>query len=103
AGFAMQLDPTMDRIRGRSATADLETLLELVHLGFSSPRADPSVFQNVLGLNRSFETNVVMNPALSFLNETLAQRFDGHPRTPLLIQPPEAWSALTLDQTLTAY
>lgn len=102
AGFMFRLDPYLDLIRGGGSAADLETTLQLVHLAFSEPRRDEAVYQNVLALNRTFETNVVLNPALAFINDTLGWRYGDHPRAVRLVQSEAAWRDLTLDQVLAA-
>lgn len=102
AGFMFRLDPCLDLIRGGGSAADLETTLQLVHLAFGEPRRDEAVYQNVLALNRTFETNVVLNPALAFINDTIGWRYGDHPRAVRLVQPEAAWRDLTLDQVLAA-
>lgn len=102
AGLMLRLDPYLDLIRGGGSAGDLETALQLVHLAFGEPRRDETAYQNVLALNRTFETNVVLNPALAFVNDTIEWRFGGHPRAVRLLQPESAWRALTLDQVLAA-
>jgi zinc protease len=103
AGLGVRLDPAMEVLKGQCVPNDLETLLQLIHLAFTPPRRDEAVLESVLELNRSFETNVVMNPALAFLQELQAERFGGHPRAPLLIQPPATWEALRLEEVIAAY
>lgn len=102
-GLMLRLDPCIDLIRGGCSAADLETALQLVHLSFGGLRTDPAAYENVLALNRSFETNVILNPAMSFLNDTIEWRYGGHPRAARLVQPEAAWKALTPGQVVAAH
>jgi len=97
------IDASLDLMKGRCSAADLETILQLVHLYFGEPRRDENVYKAVLAMNNTFETNVVMNPVLSFLNEIQDIRFKHHPRMQRLVQPENAWKELTLDKVLQAY
>jgi zinc protease len=99
-GLMLRLDPFVDLIKGGCSAADLETALQLLHLALGEPRRDPAAFQTVLDLNHTFETNVVLNPALSFVNDTIGLRFNEHPRAGRLVQSEQAWKDLTLDKVL---
>jgi zinc protease len=99
-GLGLRLDPFVDLIKGGCSAADLETVLQLLHLALGEPRRDPAAYQTVLDLNHTFETNVVLNPALSFVNDTIDLRFNEHPRAARLVQPEQAWKELTLDKVL---
>jgi zinc protease len=98
-----RIDPYIDLIRGQCSAVDLETALQLVHLCFAEPRRDENVYKSVLAINNTFETNVVLNPVLSFINETIDLRYNHHPRLQRLVQPENAWKELTLDKVLEAY
>jgi len=98
-----RIDASLDLVRGLCSAVDLETTLQLVHLYFGEPRRDENVYKSVLAANSTFETNVVMNPALSFLNEIQDTRYNHHPRIQRLVQPEKAWKELTLDKVMQAY
>lgn len=99
-GLLLRLDPHVDQIRGGCSAADLETALQLLHLALGEPRRDAAAYQNVTALNHTFETNVLLNPALSFINDTIVRRFGDHPRTVRFVQTEQAWQGLTLDKVL---
>jgi zinc protease len=103
AGVSVRFDSYLDLIKGQTTTTDLETALQLIHLAFGSPRSDENAFETVLGMNQAFESNVVMNPVMNFLNEVMVRRHDDHPRAPRLVQLPEAWQQLSLDKVISAY
>lgn len=103
AGVSVRFDPYLDVIKGQTTTTDLETALQLIHLMFGAPRSDQTAFETVLGMNRTFESNVVMNPLMSFFDEVIARRNDRHPRAPRLIQPAEAWQQLSIEKVAAAY
>ncbi|MDB4385562.1 insulinase family protein [Opitutaceae bacterium] len=103
AAVAVRFDPYLDVIKGQTTTSDLETALQLIHLTFRAPRSDQNAFQTVVGMNQAFESNVIMNPVMSFLDEVMVRRNNRHPRAPRLIQPAEAWQQLSVEQVVTAY
>ncbi|MDX2186696.1 MAG: insulinase family protein [Opitutaceae bacterium] len=101
-GLGLQIEPLAETFRGGSSSADLETLFQLLHLATGNPRRDEAAYQNVLALNRTFEGNVLLNPTLSFINDTIGWRYNEHPRVARLIQSPDAWKDLTLDKVIDA-
>jgi zinc protease len=103
AGLAMRIDPYFDVLRGRCSAADLETAFQLVHLAYGEARRDENVYRSVVALNHTFEANVLLNPSLSFINDTIDLRFARHPRVQRLIQPEAQWKTLTLDKVGEAY
>ena len=98
-----RIDVSLDLVKGQCSAADLETTLQLVHLSFGEPRRDENVYKAVMAMNSTFETNVVMNPVFSFLNEIQDIRYDHHPRVQRFVQPEKAWKELTLDKVIQAY
>ncbi len=103
AMVGLRIDPCVDLIRGQCSVADLETALQLVHLSFGEPRRDENAFKTVVAMNNAFETNVLLSPVLSFINDTIDFRYNHHPRVQRLVQPEAAWKALTVDKVIEAY
>ena len=85
AGKSVKLGPSINsegqRINGTSSVKDLETLLQLTHLYFTSPRKDSVAFQGLMNRtlsllkNRNASSKVVYNDSLT------ATLYDHNPRT----------------------
>ena len=56
--------------RGQCAPKDLETLLQMVYLGFYPPRQDLSAFKSVIKKQADLYSNVLSDPRYYFINET---------------------------------
>lgn len=85
AGKSIKIGPSVNsegqRINGTSSVKDLETLLQLTHLYFTSPRKDSVAFQGLMSRtlsmlkNRNASSKVVYNDSLT------ATLYDHNPRT----------------------
>ncbi len=103
AAVGLRIDLCTDLIRGQCSITDLETALQLIHLSFGEPRRDENVFKTVVAMSATFETNVLLSPVLSFINDTIDLRYNHHPRVPRLVQSEAAWKTLTVDKANDAY
>jgi zinc protease len=68
-------------IAGDAAAADLETLLQLVHLTFTAPRMDPTAFAAWRAQTETFVRNRDLNPQMAFNQELRAFSENYHPRS----------------------
>lgn len=59
---------------------DLETMLQLVHLAFTSPRKDEDVFASYITKNKALYKNLLSNPNYYFLDKTSKFMSQGNPR-----------------------
>ena len=66
-------------IEGSSSIKDFETMLQLVHLYFTSPGSDPDLFHAYINSQKGFVQNMKDNPA-SFFADTIAKvQFNNNP------------------------
>lgn len=88
-------------INGSSSVKDLETMLQLTHLYFTSPRRDEEVFQGELNRMHSFLTNREANPNVSYNDTILKIVYGDSPRR----QPTkrETLSKVSFDRCLQMY
>ncbi|MBS1974729.1 MAG: insulinase family protein, partial [Bacteroidetes bacterium] len=59
-------------MQGSSSIKDFETFLQLVHLYFTDPRRDETLFQSFINSQKSFIKNLLNNPR-AFYQDTLAK------------------------------
>ncbi|WP_425392227.1 M16 family metallopeptidase [Ekhidna sp.] len=65
---------------GNAAPKDLETLMQMVHLYFTSPRKDPQSFESYKMRNTMLYQNLMSNPQFYFQNESIKILSQNHPR-----------------------
>lgn len=67
----------VEGMRGSSNVRDFETMLQLVHLYFTSPRRDDEAFKSLMNRQESFLTNRDANPNVQY-NDSLTDIIYGH-------------------------
>ncbi|HWL17559.1 MAG TPA: insulinase family protein [Opitutus sp.] len=107
AGKVVSVTPNLstyfDNVNGSCSAKDLESALQLTHLYFTAPRADPAVYQSVIDRQRAILKNVLLNPQSAFFNEVEKIRYRNHPRNPNVLPSDEDWAQITFDKTFNAY
>ena len=66
--------------RGSSTPKDLETMMQLLHLYFTSPRKDQEAFTSLMSKIKSYYANVMANPDNYFADQTSRLMSQNHPR-----------------------
>ena len=64
---------------GNCSTRDLETMLQLTYLYFTSPRSDEEAFQSYLTRTKSMLANIESNPDVAFRDNLYNVLYDNHP------------------------
>ncbi len=84
AGKSVSSTPFIKELEeGISAYAspkDLETLMQLIHLNFTSPRKDSLTFQSYIAKNKGLYSNLLANPMVFFQKTILETIFQKNPR-----------------------
>ncbi len=88
-------------VRGGGSPTDLETMMQLIYLRMTAPRADATAFDIFQAQTRTALQNRDLNPAIVFEDAFNKLLFQDHPRR----QPPtaEAFAQVDLDQSLRFY
>lgn len=77
------LGPTQEGLQGSGSPGDLETLMQLIYLRMTAPRADPTFYQVFQQQMRMMLPNRLNNPATVFEEEFNKVMTQNHPRRPL--------------------
>jgi len=97
--FHAGLDALTEGLSGSSSNADLETLLQLVHLKFAPARRDEALFQSFVSRTQDAAKNAMARPESVFADAKQIALYDNHPR--LWLTPrPENFEHLSLDRIL---
>lgn len=74
------INERFEGFRGSSSTKDLETLLQLIHLYFTAPRADEKAFASLLAQYKIFIANRLNDPQAVFADAMENALYGDHPR-----------------------
>jgi zinc protease len=98
----MGLHPLTEEVNGSASQADLETLLQLIHLKFGPGRRDADLFQSLVSRSQDAVKNATAQPESVFADAQQTTLFGAHPR--LWLTPrPEHFTQLNLDRILSIY
>jgi zinc protease len=106
AGKSVTVSPRLglysEGISGQCGTADIETMLQLVYLYFTSPRKDTELFNSFISKQQSALQNVMSNPQAVYQDSLQAILFKHHPRGPRVPRA-EDFNSVSLDRALEIY
>lgn len=106
-GKVMSVNPYISDIysgfNGNSNVADFETMLQLTHLYFTSPRTDTTAFLSYTTKIHQYLQNVLSSPTQYFFNETQYIRYGYNPETPDVIPTDEDWKHISYSKMLEVY
>ncbi len=93
------LNALTEGLKGGSSNADLETLLQLIHLKFGPARRDEALFQSFVSRNQDSAKNAMARPESVFADAKQNTLYGNHPR--LWLTPrPQNFEHLSLDRIL---
>lgn len=97
------MSSTSDGIIGSSTAKDLETLLQLMHLYFTAPRKDTSLFHSFIQKNKSQIAMLGANPEVAFIDTLFNVAYNNNPMQPIAVPKPEYFDKIDLDRVLQIY
>ncbi len=80
AAAVPQISERTEGISGSASPKDLETMLQLVHLYFTAPRADRKTFQSMMAQLNASAANRLNNPQTVFSDAIQKALYRNHPR-----------------------
>jgi zinc protease len=94
---------TTDGVSGSSSVKDLETMFQLLHLYFTAPRKDTSLFKSFLQKNKSQFAMVAANPQAAFIDTFFKTMYANNPLATSPIGRSENFDKINLDRALAIY
>lgn len=76
-----------DNVSGASSVADLETMLQFMHLKFGKTRSDPDLFQSFVSRSQDAAKNTMVRPEAVFSDIREQTIYGNHPRLWLTPRP----------------
>lgn len=102
ANVSVGLGNETDYVSASSSQADLETMLQLVHLKFAAPRRDADLFQSFVTRSQDLAKNTIARPESVFYDALWTTLFNAHPRVWLTARPAD-FEQLGMDRIRSIY
>jgi zinc protease len=106
AGKTVNVTPEIssieDGISGSASSADLEVMLQLVHLYFTQPRRDEELFKSFISKQQAMVQNLMSNPQAVFRDSLYSILYNNDPRAPRLPRAQD-YNQVNLDRVLEIY
>lgn len=102
-GLKTVITPISAGLSGNSGVKDLETLLQLVYLSFTSPRKDVELFNSFVQRNKSQYANVSANPQAAFADTMYPTLYNHNPLAPVIVPHSEFFDKINLDRAMAIY
>ena len=96
-----EIAENVERMHGSSSIKDLETMLQLTYLYFTSPRRDEKAYETFMGILRNQLANRDKNPKIAFSDSVQMMSTNHSPRTILFNN--EMLDRVSLDKALEVY
>ncbi len=102
ASVGSSLGAYNDTVGGSSGSTDVEAMLQLLYLKFTSVRRDPELFQSWLGKLTESTRNALAQPEVVFQDAVTKALYNDNPRVPRVPRP-EDLARLDMDRALGIY
>jgi zinc protease len=102
ATVSPRISSTSESINGQSSASDVETLLQLTHLYFTSPRTDTSLFKGYISKQQALYQNSMLDPQFTYQDSIMKILYGKHPWAPKVPRP-ENFAKIDLNRTLGVY
>ena len=96
-----EISENVERMQGSSSVKDLETMLQLTYLYFTSPRRDEQAYETLMGLLKNQLVNRDKNPKTAFSDSIQVMSSNHSDRAPLYNM--ELLEKVALDKALEVY
>lgn len=103
ANVSPNFSAVSEGVRGSSTVKDLETMLQLNYLYFTSPRKDTSLFKSFVSKNKSQFMMMMADPTTSFIDTMYKVLYGGNPLAPIAIPRSEYYDKINLDRAMAIY
>jgi zinc protease len=98
----LTLSTYTESVGGSAGSGDIETLLQLMHLQFTSVRRDEDLYKSFIGNQVEAARNAMAQPEAVFRDTILGTLYNNHPRVARMPRP-EDFAKVSLDGSLAIY
>ena len=103
AGIDFDVGEYTHGLRGSSSTEDLEILMQLVYLSFTSLRTDEQKFKSMMKKQKSQIESLQAHPLLALFEGANQMMYQNHPRRPIVIPNEEQLDGIDLEKVSRAH
>ncbi|MBB3222466.1 M16 family metallopeptidase [Pseudoduganella umbonata] len=96
------LSDLSDNVSGSAGSADIETLLQLIHVKLTQPRRDEMLFNSFIARQRDMARNALARPEAEFSDTVRTTLYGDHPRVARTPRP-EDFDKVQLDRVQQIY
>jgi zinc protease len=89
-------------VSGTAGSADVETMLQLLYLQLTAPRADPALFTAFLDKQKELARNNMARPETMLGDTVRSTLYSNHPRIGLVPRP-EEFDGINLERVMSLY
>ena len=106
-GKTVRVTPVISDIsegmNGASSAKDIESMMQLMYLYFTSPRTDTSLFKSYIQKNKAQLAFLSANPQVTFIDTLYKTVYQNNPLAPVAIPKPEYFDQVNLDRVMQIY
>ena len=107
SGKTVKVNPVFSDISegmsGNSSVKDLESMMQLMYLYFTSPRLDTSLFKSYVQKNKTQLAFLSANPQAVFVDTLYKALYHNDPFTPVVVPKPEYFDQINLNRLMEIY
>ena len=107
SGKTVKVNPVFSNISegisGSSSVKDVETMLQLMYLYFTTPRMDSTLFKSYIQKNKAQLTFLSSNPQVVFVDILYKVVYKNNPLAPVAIPKPENFDQINLPRLMQIY
>lgn len=107
SGKTVKVNPVFSDISegmsGNSSVKDLESMMQLTYLYFTSPRVDTSLFRSYVQKNKTQLAFLSANPQAVFVDTLYKVLYHNDPLAPVAVPKPEYFDAINLNRLMEIY
>ena len=107
SGKTVKVNPVFSNISegmsGNSSVKDIESMMQLMYLYFTSPRVDTSLFKSYIQKNKAQLAFLSANPQVVFVDTLYKTLYHNDPLAPVAIPKPEYFDQVNLDRVMQIY
>ena len=102
ASVSAGMNSYTESVGGASGSSEIEAMLQLLYLRFTTVRRDPALFQSFVDKQVEAARNTLSQPEAVFQDTQVATLFMDHPRVARVARP-EEFAGLDLDRAIAIY
>ncbi|HSN08350.1 MAG TPA: insulinase family protein, partial [Hanamia sp.] len=107
SGKTVKVNPVFSNISegvsGSSSVKDLESMMQLMYLYFTSPRVDTSLFKSYVQKNKTQLAFLSANPQAVFVDTLYKKLYHNDPLAPVAVPKPEYFDHINLNRLIQIY